>query len=54
VKRGVAEDAATAKIISKVRQTFQVTPKVMVQPAGTIAREFEANVKAARFVDKRG
>jgi phenylacetate-CoA ligase len=54
VKRGVAEDAATAKIISKVRQTFQVTPRIAVQPPGTIAREFEANVKAARFVDRRG
>jgi phenylacetate-CoA ligase len=54
LKRGVAEDAATAKIISKVRQTFQVTPRIAVQPPGTIAREFEANVKAARFVDRRG
>src|SRR5262249_23082497 len=54
VKRGVPVDAASEKIISKVRQTFQVTPKIVVQPAGTIAREFEANVKAARFVDRRG
>jgi hypothetical protein len=37
-----------------VRKTFQVTPKVTLLARGTIARDFEANVKAPRFVDKRG
>jgi phenylacetate-CoA ligase len=54
LKRGVFEDTATARVISKVRQTFQVTPTITVRPTGSIAREFEANVKAARFIDKRG
>jgi phenylacetate-CoA ligase len=54
VKRGAVEAQVIEKIIGKVRQTFQVTPRVTAQPAGTIAREFEANVKAPRFVDKRG
>jgi phenylacetate-CoA ligase len=54
IRRDASEEAATAKIVSKVRQTFQVTPKILVQPPGTIAREFETNVKAARFVDRRG
>jgi phenylacetate-CoA ligase len=37
-----------------VRKTFQVTPRVTLLARGTIARDFEANVKAPRFVDKRG
>jgi phenylacetate-CoA ligase len=54
VKGGISEDSVQEKVIAKVRQTFQVTPKITLQPQGTIAREFEANVKAPRFIDKRG
>src|SRR5690349_3186026 len=42
------------RIAEMIRQTFQVTPELSLLARGTIAREFEANVKAARFVDKRG
>ena len=41
-------------IIDIIRRTFQITPQVTLLPRGTIAREFEAAVKAPRFVDKRG
>ena len=41
-------------IVDMVRRTFQVTPQVTLLPRGTIAKEFEANVKAPRFVDRRG
>jgi len=37
-----------------IRKSFHITPKVTLLPRGTIAREFEAAVKAPRFVDKRG
>jgi phenylacetate-CoA ligase len=37
-----------------MKKTFQVTPQVTLLQRGTLAREFEANVKAPRFVDKRG
>ena len=37
-----------------IKKTFQVTPEVTLLPRGSIARDFEANVKAPRFVDKRG
>ena len=43
-----------ARIAESVRRTFQVTPEVTLLPRGTVAKEFEANVKAPRFVDKRG
>jgi phenylacetate-CoA ligase len=42
------------RVIEAIRKTFQVTPRVTLLERGTIAREFEANVKAPRFVDKRG
>lgn len=53
-KRDVLETEANIMVADMVRKTFQVTPKITVQPIGTIAREFEANVKAPRFVDRRG
>ncbi len=40
--------------VEAVKRTFQVTPEVTLLPRGTIAKEFEASVKAPRFVDKRG
>jgi len=42
------------RIVDMMRRTFQVTPEVTLLARGTIAKEFEANVKAPRFVDKRG
>jgi phenylacetate-CoA ligase len=41
-------------VIDAVKRTFQVTPEVTLLPRGSIARDFEANIKAPRFVDKRG
>ena len=41
-------------IVETIKKTFQVTPEVTLLPRGTIARDFEANIKAPRFVDKRG
>jgi len=43
-----------ARIAEAVRKIFQITPRVSLLPRGTIARDFEAAVKAPRFVDKRG
>jgi phenylacetate-CoA ligase len=45
---------ATDRILEIIRKTFQVTPEITLLERGTIAREFEANIKAPRFVDKRG
>ena len=42
------------RVIEAIRKTFQVTPQVTLLERGTIAREFEANIKAPRFVDRRG
>jgi len=45
---------AKERVIEVVKRTFQVTPRVTLLERGTIAREFEADIKAPRFVDKRG
>jgi len=42
------------QIAAMIRQAFEVAPEVTLLARGTLAREFEANVKAPRFVDKRG
>jgi hypothetical protein len=36
-----------------VRDCFGLTPGVVVLEPGTLAKEFESSVKAARFVDRR-
>jgi phenylacetate-CoA ligase len=41
-------------VVENIKRTFQVTPEVTLLARGTIARDFEANIKAPRFVDKRG
>ena len=42
------------KRVDLIRKIFQVTPEVTLLPRGRIAKDFEAAVKAPRFVDKRG
>jgi phenylacetate-CoA ligase len=53
VRRGVDADALVAKLLQKVREAFELAPDIVVLPTGTLAREGEANIKAARFVDRR-
>src|ERR1041385_3529718 len=45
---------AKEHVVQTIHQVFQVTPEVTLLERGSIAREFEANIKAPRFVDKRG
>ena len=53
IRRG-ADRESFAKVLSgKVKEAFELAPQVVVLETGTLAKEFEANVKAARFVDRR-
>jgi len=54
VRKGADRDALLKSIVEKFRNSFEVAPQVVVLENGTLAREFEANIKAARFVDRRG
>ena len=49
-----ARNQSGAGVVEAVKKIFQITPEVTLLARGTIAREFEANIKAPRFVDKRG
>ncbi len=53
LRRGVDVAGISAVLIRKVREKFELAPQIAVLETGTLAKEFEANVKAARFVDKR-
>jgi phenylacetate-CoA ligase len=54
VRRGSDAAEIMKRIESQVREKFELKPQVVLLDTGTLAREFEANVKAARFVDRRG
>ena len=54
VRRGSDAGEVSRRIEAQVKEKFELTPQVVVLETGTLAREFEANVKAARFVDRRG
>jgi phenylacetate-CoA ligase len=53
VRRGSDTGEVSRRIEIQVREKFELKPQVVVLETGTLAKEFEANVKAARFVDRR-
>jgi phenylacetate-CoA ligase len=53
-KRGLDRDTVGRGIAEGVRKTFEVMPEIAFLEPGTLGKEFEASIKAARFVDKRG
>ncbi len=54
VRGGADAETVAARLGAATKATFEVTPQVVVLERGTLAREFEASVKAPRFVDRRG
>jgi phenylacetate-CoA ligase len=53
-KRGADPESIARRVREGVSKTFETTPELEFLEPGTLGREFEASVKAARFVDKRG
>jgi phenylacetate-CoA ligase len=53
VRRGADAQSLTRKISEEVKSKFELAPQVVVLETGTLAKEFEANIKAARFIDRR-
>ncbi|HVJ11423.1 MAG TPA: AMP-binding protein, partial [Burkholderiales bacterium] len=53
VRRGSDPMEVSKRVETQMREKFELKPHVVVLETGTLAREFEANVKAARFVDRR-
>ena len=54
LKRGTDPAAVTAGLLADIRRTFELQAEVALLETGTLAREFEASVKAPRIVDRRG
>jgi phenylacetate-CoA ligase len=54
IRRGCDGSEISRRIEPQIKEKFELTPQVAVLETGTLAKEFEANVKAARFVDRRG
>jgi phenylacetate-CoA ligase len=53
VRRDTAPSPVSDGLQTSVRDTFGLTPEIVVLNAGTLAKEFEASVKTPRFVDRR-
>jgi phenylacetate-CoA ligase len=53
VRRGTDSSAMARSLAAEVKEKFELLPQVVVLETGTLAKDFEANVKAARFVDRR-
>ena len=53
IRRGADAAAVSQAIEKEMREKFELKPQVVILETGTLAREFEANVKTARFVDRR-
>jgi phenylacetate-CoA ligase len=54
VRKGVDAGALSRTLMVLMKEKFELGPEIVVLETGTLAREFEANVKAARFIDRRG
>ncbi len=53
VKRDADEHKVAEKIMSEVKQVFEVSAIMDVQEPGELAKIFETSIKAPRFIDKR-
>jgi phenylacetate-CoA ligase len=53
IKRGCDAQAATCDLAQAIRRVFELTPEIVPLPLGTLAKEFEASIKAPRIVDRR-
>ncbi len=54
IRKGSDAISMSQSLQDKFREKFEIAAQIMVLEAGTLAREFEANIKAARFIDRRG
>ncbi|MFN2644970.1 MAG: phenylacetate--CoA ligase family protein [Burkholderiales bacterium] len=52
-RRGADGNAICRLLAAEVRAKFELAPQVLLLDSGTLAKEFEANIKASRFIDRR-
>ena len=54
LRRGTDVKGFTERLATQFKEKFELAAVILVLETGTLAKEFEANIKAARFVDRRG
>jgi phenylacetate-CoA ligase len=54
IKRGCNAEAALTQVSTAIRNAYELTPEIVALELGTLAKEFEASIKAPRLVDRRG
>src|SRR3954470_9420050 len=52
-RRAADGNAICRALAEEVKAKFELAPQVVLLETGTLAKEFEANIKASRFVDRR-
>jgi phenylacetate-CoA ligase len=53
IRKGSNPEGISRMLSQQMKEKFELAPEVVVLETGTLAREFESNIKAARFVDRR-
>jgi len=53
IKRGADRAVLAREVARAVKATFELRPEIVILETGTLAKEFEASVKAPRFQDRR-
>jgi phenylacetate-CoA ligase len=53
IKRGADAESAIADLAALIKRAFELTPEIAQLELGTLAKEFEASIKAPRIVDRR-
>ena len=52
-RRGADPDTLREDLERRTKETFELSPDIVILEPGLLAREFEASVKAPRFIDRR-
>ena len=52
-RRGADPDTLREDLERRTKETFELSPDIVILEPGLLAREFEASVKAPRFIDLR-
>ena len=53
VRRGADPAVICGAVAAAMKEKFELAPQVVALEAGTLAKDFEANIKASRFIDRR-
>jgi phenylacetate-CoA ligase len=53
LKRGLEPSSIIERLQSTIKRTFEVSAEIVPLELGTLAKEFEASIKAPRIVDRR-